>query len=44
MPLPLARCQLSFGEPLRVPRDIDVHGRESLRRELHERMQEINHN
>jgi len=44
MPLPLARCQLSFGEPLRVPRDIDVHGRESLRRELHERMQEINPN
>lgn len=34
MPLPFTRCELTFGRPLRVPREISDAERESLRKQL----------
>jgi lysophospholipid acyltransferase (LPLAT)-like uncharacterized protein len=38
IPLPFARCHTFFGEPLRVPRELDGALRERLRAELQARM------
>ena len=38
VPLPFARCEVAFGEPLSVPRRLDDAGREELRAELERRM------
>ena len=41
IPLPFARCEARFGQPLRVPRESTDAGREQLRLELERRMMEI---
>ncbi len=38
VPLPFARCEVTFGEPLSVPRRLDDAGREELRAELERRL------
>ena len=41
IPLPFARCDVYFGEPLRVPRNLTVEERETYRLELEKRLGEI---
>ena len=41
IPLPFSRCALVVGQPMRVPRDIDEAGRETLRRELEHELRRI---
>ena len=38
VPLPFARCEVTFGAPLRVPRETSESQREQLRQHLQERM------
>lgn len=38
VPLPFGRCEVTFGEPLTVPRRLDEAAREQLRAELERRM------
>jgi lysophospholipid acyltransferase (LPLAT)-like uncharacterized protein len=38
VPVPFARCEMSIGEPLAVPRDISEKTRAELKRELESRM------
>jgi lysophospholipid acyltransferase (LPLAT)-like uncharacterized protein len=39
IPLPFARCDVVFGEPLRIPREAGEREREALRLELEKRLQ-----
>jgi hypothetical protein len=41
IPLPFARCQVSIGKPIRVPRDASDADREVLRKELERALREI---
>lgn len=41
VPLPFARCEVEFGEPIRVARDASDAEREARRRELEARMRDI---
>jgi hypothetical protein len=41
IPLPFARCEMRFGQPLRVPRDATEEEREQLRQELERAMMGI---
>ncbi|MCI0748768.1 MAG: lysophospholipid acyltransferase family protein [Verrucomicrobia subdivision 3 bacterium] len=41
IPLPLAKCIVRFGEPLRVPREATDDEREVLRKQLEQRLREL---
>jgi lysophospholipid acyltransferase (LPLAT)-like uncharacterized protein len=41
IPLPFARCNVVFGNPIAVPRDISDDERESLRKQLEQTLREI---
>lgn len=41
VPLPFARCEISVGRPLRVPREASDAGRESLRQKLENELRSI---
>ena len=41
IPIPFSRCEVVFGEPIRVPRQTDEAGREQLRILLKERLMAI---
>lgn len=41
IPMPLSRCEMIFEQPIRVPRDADEATRESLRRQLEERLKSM---
>ena len=41
IPLPLGRCTVSFGEAVRIPREASDEERETLRRQLEERMRAL---
>ena len=42
LPMPFARCDVIYGRPLEVPRQLDDASRNSLRKELKSRMDSIN--
>ena len=41
IPLPFARCRITLGEPIRIPRDATEEQRESLRQDLESRMRSL---
>ena len=41
IPLPFARCRVSLGEPVRVPREASEAERETLRQQLEERLRSL---
>jgi lysophospholipid acyltransferase (LPLAT)-like uncharacterized protein len=41
IPLPFARCNVVFGNPIAVPRDISDEERELLRKQLEQTLREI---
>ena len=41
LPYPFARCEITFAEPMLFPRDVTDEERESLRRQLEERLRAI---
>jgi lysophospholipid acyltransferase (LPLAT)-like uncharacterized protein len=41
LPYPFARCEITFGEPMVLPRDTSDDERESLRQQLEERLHAI---
>ncbi len=41
IPLPLSRCEMQFGKPVRVPREASEQERETLRRELERTLQRL---
>jgi len=41
IPLPFARCEVSVGKPIRVPREASDADREALRTELERTLREI---
>ena len=42
LPMPFARCDVAYGAPLQVPRELDDTQRAAIRAELKSRMDEIN--
>jgi len=38
IPLPFARCEMFFGDPIPVPRDVTDEGRAKLRQRLHDEL------
>jgi lysophospholipid acyltransferase (LPLAT)-like uncharacterized protein len=41
IPLPFARCEMSMGQPIRVPRETTDDERESLRQQLERVLKEL---
>jgi lysophospholipid acyltransferase (LPLAT)-like uncharacterized protein len=41
IPLPFARCDVVFGKPIAIPRDVSDEDRESLRKQLEQTLREI---
>lgn len=41
IPVPFTRCEVTFGEPIRVPREADENEREVLRQRLEQQLQSI---
>jgi lysophospholipid acyltransferase (LPLAT)-like uncharacterized protein len=43
IPLPFARCEIFFGDPLFVPREASEKDREQLRQDFENRLKSITH-